>query len=70
MTLVGIFGINWDVIKINDNKNVKFLHKNFVNIALEAGKSIKKTKKHDLGLEITILHSESCFSLVIFLNSH
>ena len=70
VTLADNFSINQDVIKVNNNKNIKFFCKNFVNVALEAGWSMKNTEKYNLVLKIAALHLESCFLLITLPNSY
>ena len=41
VSLVWVFGIDKDVIKINNDKNIKFLDQDLVNIALEAGRCVR-----------------------------
>lgn len=53
MWLARVFSKNQDV-QINNDKNVKFFSKDFIDIALEAGQSIKKSKKYNLILEMTV----------------
>ena len=38
MTLLRIFGIDKNIIQTNDNKDIKFLNQNFVNIALKTSR--------------------------------
>ena len=47
-----------------------FFYQDFVDVALEAGRGIKKTEKYDLVLEIAVLYLEGCFSLITFTNFH
>ena len=68
--LASIFSVNQDIIKVLNNKNVKFFFENFVDIALKAGGGIGKTEKHKLVLEIAIPRLKTCFLLVTFLNSY
>ena len=70
MWLAEIFGIDQDVIQIYYNKDIKLFSKDPVNIALKTSQYIKKTKKHDLVLEIAVSGVKGCFSLIIFLDSH
>ena len=70
ITLAGIFSINQNVIKVHNDKNVKFFYHNFVDIAIEADGDIRKTKKFDLILKIAVLNSKDYFLLVIFPNSY
>ena len=41
MTLAQIFDINKDIIQINNNKNIKLLGQDFIDITLEACRYIK-----------------------------
>lgn len=45
MLLVQIFNIDINSVKINNNKNLKFLNKKFIDLTLKACGTIKKTKK-------------------------
>ena len=69
VTMASVFGINQDIITINNDENIKFACQNFVDITLEASKDIKKTKKYDLLFKIAVLLLESYFLLITFLNS-
>ena len=37
VSLAWVFGVDKDVIKVNNDKNIEFLSQDLVNIALEAG---------------------------------
>ena len=37
ISLAWVFGIDKDVIKVNNNKDIKFLGQDLINIALKAG---------------------------------
>ena len=54
VSLALVLGIDKDVIKVNKNKDIKFLGQDLVNIALEAGRCVGQTKKHYLVLEVAI----------------
>ena len=70
ITLVGVFGINQNIIKLNDDKKMQFFCWDFVDIALKASRGIEKTKKHNLVLKIAATYSKVFFSFVTLLNSH
>ena len=70
VTLAGVFGINQDVIEVDDNENIKFFHKDFVDVSLEAGRFVRRSERHDLILEIAVPCSEGYFPLVTLPNSH
>ena len=40
VTLVFIFGINEDVIQINNNKNIELFSQKLIDVALEASQSV------------------------------
>ena len=62
--------MNKNVIEVQNNKNILFFYYNFINIALNIDMSILMIEMYNLILEIAILYLESCFLLIIFLNSH
>ena len=68
--LARVLGINQNVIWIDNDKNVQFLGKNFVNVTLGASWSVGKAKGHDLIFKVAILDVEPGFPLVTLLNSH
>ena len=41
MILALIFSINKDIIQINNNKNIEFLDQDLIDVALEAGWSVR-----------------------------
>lgn len=69
MTLINIFYINQNIIKVYNNKTIKFFYYDFINIALKASKYIENTKKHNLVFEIATLYLNICFLLILFLDS-
>ena len=70
MTLTSDFGINEDVIKVNNDETIKFYNQSFVEVALKASRGVKKTKKYNLILEIAVPHLEDCFLLITSPNPH
>lgn len=68
--LAGVFDIDQNIVQIYDNKNVNFLSKNLVNVALKASWSIKKSKKQDLVLKMSISDLKDSLLFVTFSNSH
>ncbi len=68
--LAGVLGIDQNVVQIHDNKDVKLLSEDLVNIPLEASRCVGKTKKHDLILEVAVLSSESSLPFIPFSNPH
>lgn len=65
-----VFGINQDVIQIHNDKNIKFLDKDLINVALKDGRGIGKSKKNDLILQIAVLGLEDYFPFGTFTNSY
>ena len=62
------FDINKNVIKVYNNKNVKFLYQNLVCIALESSRCISSLKKHHLILKMTIIGFDSYLLFITFFN--
>ncbi len=60
------FGVDEDVIEIHYYKNVKLLCQNLVDIALERGRCIEQSKKHNLVLEVAIAGPEGRLPFVAF----
>ena len=65
-----IFGVNEDIIQIYNDKNIKFFHKDFINIALEYCQINGYFKKYYLILEVNVSGPESSLLLISFANSH
>ncbi len=63
-----ILDINENVIQAYNNKNIKLLHQNLVNIVLESGLCISQAKKHYLVLKMTITGLKDCFPFIVFLD--
>jgi len=57
-------GVNQDVIKVNDAEEIKIIAETIVGIGLHGCGSVGKTKWHDKVLEVTIVGSKCCFSLI------
>ena len=70
MTFFFNFDIDKNVIKIHNNKNIKFFCKDLINIALESCQNIDQPKKHYLIFEITISNLKSYFLFISFPNSY
>ena len=50
------FSLNQNIIKIYNNKNIKFIFQNLIYIHLKTNLSIKKFKKFNLIFETIILY--------------
>lgn len=62
--------MNQNIIYIYHNKDFKPFSKIFVNVALKTSWCIRKTKRHELILEVVIPNTKYCFQLIMLLNSH
>ncbi len=63
-----VFTINQNVVQIHNNKDVKMIDKDLVHIALKTDQSVRKFKKHNLVLKITVLSSKTGLLFVTFSN--
>ena len=54
VSLAWVFGIDEDVIKVNNDEDIKFLGQDLINIALKAGRCVGQPKKHYLILEVAV----------------
>ena len=70
MGLAWVFGLNKDIIKINNDKYIEFLSQSLTNITLEASWCIGEPKKHYLVFEVAVSSLESCFPFIAFFNPH
>ncbi len=70
MWLALFLGINWIVIQIHDDKDVKLFSYNFIDIVLTTGWSVEESKKYNLVLKIAISNTKSHFLFIAFSNSH
>ncbi len=50
LKLTGVFGIDQNVVQMYNNKHVELLGKDLIDVALEAGRSIGESERHDLML--------------------
>ena len=62
------FGINNNIIKINNDKNIELFSHNLVNITLKASQCIEKPKMHYLILKMVILSLKSRFLFIALFN--
>ena len=70
MGLAKVFDIDQDIVQIYNNKDIKLLSKDFIDIALKGGRSIKKSEKHDLILKMAVLDLKSCLPFIAFMDSY
>lgn len=67
MLLFGLLGIDQDIIQIHYNENIALLSKNLIDVALETGQCVGKSKGHNLILEVIISSINDHFLLVTLL---
>ena len=70
MNLAWVLGVDEDIIKVNNDKNIEFLGQDLVNIALEAGRCVGQLKKHYLVLKVAVSSLESRLPFIVLFYSH
>lgn len=70
MSLTCFLNINQDIIKINNNKKIQRLGKNFFYVFLKTGCSIGQIKKYYLIFKLAISSIKCCLSLMTGFNFH
>ena len=71
--LAWVFSIDQNVVQIHNDEDVELVSSfsaRLVDIALEAGRSAGKSKRHDLVLEVTVSGPKGGLTLIAFSNSH
>lgn len=64
MWLAKVFDIDQNIVQIYNDKDIKLLYKNLIDIVLKVSKSIRKSKKYDLVLKIVVLSPKAIFYLL------
>ena len=64
MELAWVFDMHKDIMKINNDKNVKLLDRNLINLTLKADCCIRKFKNNYLVIEMAILGLKSCLLFI------
>ena len=70
MTISVIINVDQDVIQVNNDKDVKLLQIDFVDVSLKACWYVCWTRRHHLILKVTVSNLERGFPLVPFADSH
>ena len=70
MVIFVIISVNKNIVQIDNDKDVKLLNKNFVNISLETYWYVCLPKKHHLVLEMTVSSSERRLLFIPFTDFH
>ena len=68
--LTWFFGIDKNIIYINNDKNIKILKQDLINIILKTGQSVRELKRHYLVLKVTVLSLKSLFQFIAFFYHH
>ena len=70
VSLAWVLGVDEDVIKVNNDKDIEFLGQDLVNIALKAGRCVGQPKRHYLILKVTVSSPESRFPFIALFYPH
>ena len=70
ISLAWVFGVDKDVIKVNNDENIEFFDQDLVNIALEAGRCVGQLKKHYPIIEVAVSSPESRLPFIAFFYPH
>ena len=70
VSLAWILSVDEDVIKVNNDEDIKFLGQDFVNIAPEAGRGVGQPKRHHLILEVAVSSPKSRFPFIVLVYPH
>ena len=70
VSLAWVLGVDEDVIEVNNDKDIKFLDKDLVNGALEAGRGVGQPKRHYLVLDVAVSSPESRFLFIALFYPH
>ena len=70
VSLAWVLGIDEDIIEVNNDKDIKFLGQDLVNIALEAGWCVEEPEKHYLVLEVVVLSLKGRFLFIALFYLH
>lgn len=64
------FNIDQDIVKIYYDKDVELFSKDLIDVTLKTCRSIRKSKKHVLVLEIAVLDTKNSLLFVTLSNPH
>ena len=70
VSLAWVLGVNEDVIKVNNDKDIEFLSHDLVNVALQAGRVVGQPKRHYLVLEVAVSSPESRLPFIALFYPH
>ena len=65
VSLAWVLDIDEDIIYINNDKIIKLFGQDLIDISLETGRCIKKSKRHYLVLKMAVLSPKDCFSFIV-----
>ena len=70
MSLAWVLGVDKDVIKVKNDKDIEFLGQDFVNITLESARCVGQPKRHYLVLEMAVSSLESRLPFIALFYPH
>lgn len=68
--MICFISVDYDIIQIDDHKNIQLLYQNRVDISLEASWCVEQAKRHHLILKMSISGTKNCLPLVYFMYSY
>lgn len=68
--LAFILSVNQDITQVDNDKNIKFLGQNLVNITLKTSRGVKMPKKHYLIFKIIVSSLKNHLPFVVFFYLH
>ncbi len=68
--LAWVFSIDQNVVKIHDDEDVELMSSFSARLVDIAGRSVGKSKRHDLVLEVTVSGPKGGLPLIAFSNPH
>ena len=70
VSLAWVFGVDEDVIEVNNDEDIEFLGQDLVNVTLEAGRGVGLPKRHYLVLEVAVSSPESRLIFIALFYPH
>ena len=70
MGLAWILAIDEDIISINNNKNIKLLGQDLIDITLKTGQCVEEPKKYYLVLKVAIFSLKDRFPFIALFYPH
>lgn len=70
MWLACLLGIDQDVVRIYDDKDIELFSEDFADIALKTGWRVGESERYDLVLKMAVLGTKGSLPLITFSDSH